>query len=203
MASKTSICNQAMFHLKNSKSFTNVDTDSSIQATVVLAFYDDALREMLEEFDWSFAKVIADLALVEEDPDDGAEWAFSYRWPSNCVKARYIVDGNLQPSFQSPRIPFEEGADATGRTILTNEEDAVLAYTKAITDVTIMSTRFRNALGYKIAHKAAPTLCGDDRAGLGQRALQNYYLELSAAKALDLNQRRRDNPRESEFIEGR
>lgn len=203
MASKTAIANQVMFHLKNSKTFTNVDTDTSIQATAVLAFYDDALREMLEEFDWSFAKVIADLALVEEDPDDGVEWAFSYRWPSNCVKARYIVDGNMQPSAQTPRISFEEGADATGRTILTNEEDAALCYTKNVTDVTIMSTRFRNALGYKLANKVAPTLCGEDRGGLGMRALQNYYLELSAAKALDLNQRRRDNPRESEFIEGR
>jgi len=203
MASKTAIANQVMFHLKNSKTFTNVDTDTSIQATAVLAFWDDTLQELLREFDWPFAKVIDDLALVEEDPNDGVEWGFSYRWPSNCLKARYIVDGNMQPSAQTPRISFEIGADTTGRLILTNEEDAVLCYTKNVTDVTVMSTRFRNALGYKLANKVAPTLCGEDRGGLGMRALQNYHLELSAAKAEYLNERRRDTPRESEFIEGR
>src|SRR4026207_2188099 len=104
MASKTAIANQVMFHLKNSKTFTNVDTDTSIQATAVLAFWDDTLQELLRAFDWPFAKLIDDLALVEDDPNDGVEWGFSYRWPSNCLKARYIVDGNMQPSAQTPRI---------------------------------------------------------------------------------------------------
>lgn len=203
MASKTGVCNQALLHLKNSKLITNVDTDNTLQSTTFLAFYDDVLEEMLRDFDWPFAKRIATLALVEEDPDDGVEWPFSYRWPSLCVKARYIVDGNLQPSSQSPRISFEIGADDTGLLIFTAEEDAVLAYTAFVEDVNVMSPKFREALSYRLAYKVAPTLCGSDPTGLGQRALMMYEAEVAKAKAEYMNERRPDAPRESEFIEGR
>lgn len=201
--SKTSICNQSLLHLKNSKTLTNVDTDSSVQATAFLTVYDDALEETLREFDWPFAKVTADGALVEEDPNDGVEWGFSYRWFSDAVKIRYIVDGNKQPSAQFPRLPFEIGADDTGLLIYTNEEDAVFAYTKFVTDVTLMSPRFRRALSYKLAYLVAPTLCGEDRAGLGSKAQANYERELQRAIEEYRNERRPDSPRESEFIEGR
>ncbi len=201
--SKTNICNQALLHLKNSKLITNVDTDNTLQSNAFLTFYDDALEEMLRECDWPFAKDIETLALVEEDPDDGAEWGFYYRWPATCVRARYIVDGNLNPSPVSPRIPFEIGADDTGLLILTDEEDAVLAFTKSVDDVTLMSPRFRRTLSYKLAYLVAPVLCGDDRAGLGRSAQMNYELELSRAKAEYLNERQRSAPPESEFIEGR
>jgi hypothetical protein len=203
--SKTNICNQALFHLKNSKTLTDVDTDTSLQASVFLAFYDDVLEEMLREFEWPFAKRIASLALVETDPADGVEWGFSYRWPSDAIKARYIVDGNMDPSVQYPRISFEVGGDDTGRLILTNEEDASLAYTKLVDDVTVMSPKFRKALSLRLAMEAAPTLAGSDQAGmaLGQLAERNYRSAMSEAKAEYLNERQSDNPRESEFIEGR
>jgi hypothetical protein len=203
MASKTTICNQALLHLKNSKLITNVDTDNTLQSTVFLTFYDDALEEMLRAFQWPFAKRLVELAVVEEDPDDGVEWAYSYRWPSDCLLARYIVDGNKQPSRQSPRISFEVGADDTGRLILTDEPDAVLAYTASVEDVTAMSPKFRSALAKKLAGLVAPTLCGDDRTGLGPRAHAAYELEMSRAIAEYRNERQPDGPIESEFIEGR
>jgi hypothetical protein len=204
MPSKTAVCNQALLHLKNSKLITDVDSDNSVQSNIFLSFWDDAVAEVLEEFEWPFAKRSVALALVEEfDADDESEWTFSYRWPADCSVPRYIYDGNLQPSSQSPRIPFEEGADDTGRLIFTDQEDARLVYTKVIDDVTVMSAKLRSALSYKLAYKAAPTLCGDDRAGLGARAQANYELEISRAKAQYLNERERGTPLESEFIEGR
>lgn len=203
MASKTSVCNEALFHLKNSKTLTDVDTDDSVQSRAFLMFYDDALREMYEEFEFPFSKTIEDLALVEDDPDDGAEWGHSYRRPSLCAKPRYIVDGNMAPSAISPRIAFEEGADSTGGLIFTDEDDAVLCYSKIITNVALMPGKFRKALSYKLAYLVAPTLCGEDRAGLGQKAFALYELEYSRAKAEALNTRQSGTPRESEFIEGR
>ncbi len=203
MASKTNICNQALLHLKNSKLITDVDTDNTAQSNAFLTFYDDALLEMLREFDWPFAKRYVALALVEEDPEDGVEWGFSYRWPADCERARYLTDGNLNPSAQHPRIAFEVGGDGTGRLIYTNESDAVLVYTADVDDVTVMSARFRRALSYKLAYLVAPVLCGEDRGGLGQKAQMNYEMEMSRAKAEYANERQHEAPPESEFIEGR
>lgn len=201
--SKTSIGNLALLHLKNSKSMTDIDSDASAQSLLLLAFWDIALGMVLEEFDWPFAKTIAALALIESDPDDGVEWAYSYTWPSDCKKPRYIVDGNLQPTPDAPRIPFEEGADVTGKLIFTNEEDAVLCYTKTVSDVSLWSDRFSLAMSYKLAELAAPTLTGGDPTGLGAKAEANYNREISKAKAFYLNMRQRGKPPESEFIEGR
>ncbi len=203
MASKTLVCNQALLHLKNSKLITDVDTDNTVQSNAFLAFYDDALEEMLRAFDWPFAKRSVALAVVEEDPDDGAEYGFSYRWPAGCLRARYLVDGNLEPSAHNPRIPFEIGSDTTGQLIYTDEEDATLCYTHSITDVTVMTPKFRSALSWKLAELVAPVLCGADQTGLGDKALMKYELELSRAKAECLNERDRGTPAESEFIEGR
>lgn len=201
--SKTTVCNQALLHLKNSKLLTNVDSDNTLISNAFLLFWDDVLEEMLREFEWPFAKETATLALVEDDPDDGVEWGFSYRWPSDCIKARYIVDGNLNPSAQHPRIEFEIGSDDSGKLIFTNEQDAVLAYTRLIDDITLASAKFRAAMSYKLAYKVAPVLCGEDRTGLGQKAQMNYELEFSRAMAEYLNERKRAAPPEAEAIEGR
>ncbi len=203
MATKTSIGNQALLHLKNSKTLTDIDTDGSIQANVLLAFWDDAVEEVLRDFDWPFAKRIVDLALVEEDPDDGVEWAYSYRWPSGCLRARYIVSGTVAVSTTTPKVAFEIGGDDTGLLILTNEVDAVLAYTKSVDDVAAWSPRFRSCLSYLLAFKSAPTLCGADPSGLGNKAWAGYELELSKAKAEYLNERQHGQSREAEAIEGR
>lgn len=201
--SKTSIGNLALLHLKNSKSMTDIDSDASAQSLLLLAFWDIALGMVLEDFDWPFAKTIAALALIESDPDDGVEWAYSYTWPSDCKKPRYIVDGNLEATTEAPRIAFEEGADGSVKRILTNEEDAILAYTKLVTDVTLWSDRFSLAFSYKLAALAASTLAGGDPTGLGQKAEAMYEREMSKAKAFYLNMRQRGAPPESEFITGR
>lgn len=203
MSSKTNICNQALLHLKNSKLITNVDTDNTLQSNAFLTFYDEALEEMLVEIAPPFAKRYVALAVVEEDPEDGVEYAFSYRWPSGCLAARYIVDGTVTPSINAPRIPFEIGGDDTGKLIYTDEEDASLAYTASVDDVTLMSPRFRRTLAYKLAYLVAPVLCGDDRTGLGQRAQMNYEMSISRAKAEYANERQAEAPPESEFIGGR
>lgn len=201
--SKTSIGNMSLLHLKNSESMTDIDSDASTQSLILLAFWDVALGMVLEDFDWPFAKKIDDLALVETDPDDGVEWGYSYRWPSDCKKPRYIVDGNGKPSAVFQRIEFEEGVDNTGKLIFTDEESATLAYTKTVTDVTLWSDRFSLMLSYRLAALTAKTLCGGDPTGLGQQAEQQYQTLLTQTKAHYLNMKSTGTPRESEFIEGR
>ena len=202
--SRTTVANGALRHLKNSHTLTNVDTDTSIQATTIQAFFDDAISEMAREYEWPPLKKIAALALVREgDADDGDEFTYYYRWPADCEKARYIVDGNLNPSTINPRIPFEVQADGTEKLIATDEEEAYLCYTMEMDDIDFMSAKFKRALEYKVAALIAPTLCGGDPTGLGARAQANYEKAIDSAWAEYLSERTREAPPESEFIEGR
>lgn len=202
--SRTTIANNALRHIKNSHTLTNVDTDTSVQAVTIQAVFDDAISEMAREYEWPPLKKIAALALVREgDGDDGDEFAYFYRWPADCEKARYIVDGNLQPSSLTPRIAFEVQVDGTGKLIATDEEDAYLCYTMEMDDITQMSAKWRRALEYKVASLIAPTLCGGDPTGLGPKAQQNYMRAIDEAWTEYLNERQRGTPPEAEMIEGR
>ena len=91
MASKTEIGNLALSHIGIGKEVANIETEQSAEASALRRVYDTALRKTLRDFNWPFARVIADLGLIEEDPTD--EWDFSYRVPSDCVSFRRIPSG--------------------------------------------------------------------------------------------------------------
>lgn len=202
--SRTSLANGALRHLKNSHTLTDVDVDTSSQAVAIRAVFDEATSEMVREYEWPPLKKVVALALVREgDSDDGDEFAYYYRWPSDCEKARYIVDGNMMPSTLTPRIPFEVTADGAERLIATDEESAILCYTKEMDDLDFMSAKFRRALEYKIAALVAPILTGGDATNLGPRAQANYERTMDEAWVEYLNERQRGTPPESEMIEGR
>lgn len=202
--SRTTVANGALRHLKNSHTLTDVDTDTTPQAVAIRAVFDDAMSEMAREKEWPPLKKVAALAQVREgDPDDGDEYLFYYRWPADCEKARYIADGNMVPSRTSPRLAFEVMSDDTEKLIATDEEDAFLCYTKEVADITVMSTKWRRALEYKIAALTAPILTGGDATGLGPRAQANYERTVNEAWVEYQNERQRNNPPECEFIDGR
>jgi hypothetical protein len=64
---------------------------------------------VLRDFDWSFARRYTTLGLVEEDPN--TDWAYVYRYPSDCLSVRSIV-GAMRTDRS--RLPFTLGSDASG-----------------------------------------------------------------------------------------
>jgi len=67
----------------------------------------------------------------EADAPDYAngDWLYGYRWPSDCLYARRIVDDGVGRTDHDPGIPFRRGRDENGLLIFTNQEDANLEYT--------------------------------------------------------------------------
>lgn len=200
MASKTQICNLAISHIGVGKEIANVDTDKGDEASACRRYYETCRDVALRDFPWPFATVVESLALIEEDPND--EWAYSYRYPTDCILFRRILSGIRNDSRQT-RVPFRIINDSSGRLIYCDAEDAVAEYTKKETNPDLYTPDFYLALSFLIAAHIAPRLTAGDPFKLGDRAARMYEIQISRAKAMAKNEEQVEEDPESEFIRGR
>jgi hypothetical protein len=160
--------------------------------------------KLLRRHPWRFARVEA--ALAGEDDDTSNEWSKSYDYPTDCARALYISDGLRVDSHTvpSPPIPFQESSiDGDEKRIFTDEDDAVLVYTKYVTDTTVYTAEFDDALALALALAALPRLSKGDPYGKRTELLQMFYESLSLACAVDLMAATQDDPPDPEEIAGR
>lgn len=196
-ASVTDICNLALSHLGSSIQISNYETDDTEEARACRLYYEQARDVTLREFDWSFATQFYTLPLVETTPT--TEWAYSYRYPSDCLKMRRILSGDRSDTRQS-RIPYRVIKDVSGLLIYTDEASAVVEYTVRVTNPSFYPPDFTNALSYRLAHYIAPRITSGDQFKLGDKALKMWDFEVNRAISNDLNEEQFEEHPESEFI---
>jgi hypothetical protein len=179
-------------------------SESSQEAVACNACYEQVRDEVLRDFPWPFARTFVALGLVteaaEEDdlPPWGNDWAYAYRFPSDCIKARRITTGDRTGNT---RVPFQLGNDASGRLIYTDEADAVLVYTKRFTDPAHFDPTFASAVAWRMAVELAAPLARS--AAERERAEASYRNTLLQAQTDALNEEVDDDPGEASWITAR
>jgi len=199
-SSKTEICNLALSHLGTAKRISNLETDTSGEATNCRIFFDIALEEVLRDFKWPFATKIEALALIEENPN--TEWTYSYRYPSNCLTIRRILSGIRKDTRQS-RVPYRVAFDDSARIIYTDQVEAYIEYTYNMTDPAYFPSDFTLALSYRLATLLAPILTGGDPFKLGVATFELYQMHLKKAVVNSFNEEQDEELPDSEFIRTR
>jgi hypothetical protein len=197
---KTQICNFAIGHLGIGKTIADIETERSAEANACRTFYEVCLDIVLAELNWPFAKKFAALALVDTLPT--SEWAYSYQYPSDCVKLRKIYSGQRMDSHDT-RVPYDLLEATTGKYILTDLPEAEAEYTTRSANVNYFSAEFAMAFSRLLASYIAPSITSGDNFGIGQKQLQIYEIEMSKAKKNALNEIQKDLDPESEFIRAR
>jgi len=200
VSSETQIANLALSHLGVGKTISNIETDRGDEALACRTFYDVARDEMLRGFPWPFATRIVDLALVEEDPND--EWAYSYRYPTNCMKLRRVLSG-IRNDTRQTRVPYKEGADDDGLLIFTDKEDAQLEYTVREENPERFPVDFTLALSFLLAGYIAPRLTAGDPLKKGDFAMRMSSAKAAMAAATAVNEQQDEEPPETESIAAR
>jgi hypothetical protein len=201
MASKTEIANLALSHLAVDKEIANIETESSKEASSARRFYDLARDMVLRDFSWPFATKIAALALIETEPN--TEWAFSYRYPTDCLYFRRILSG-LRNDSRDTRAPYRIAQDDDGTTIVfTDADDAQAEYTVKTDNPQIYPPDFTLALSYLLASLMAARVTAGDPYKLGQRALSMYQAMKAKAENTARNEEQAEEEPESEFIRAR
>lgn len=200
MASSTEICNIALSHLNIGKEIAALDTEQSQEASACRRFYDTALDAVLRDFNWPFSTKIDVLALIEEDPND--EWAYSYRYPTDCLKIRRVLSGVRNDNRQS-RVEYKIARDDAGQVVFCDIEDAEIEYSVREEDPEKYPSDFILAFSYRLAGYIAPRLTKGDPYKLGEKAMQMYDIELSKAFGNAVNEEQAPMDVEAEIIRAR
>lgn len=219
MPSSVDICNEALSHLGDSATVSSlIPPEGSAQAENCARFYSSSLAALLELHAWSFATGRAVLAAVT---NPSSTWAYAYAQPINTLNILAVLDPlaaddysasarskiNVQTSnfdlqtsyFGGAYTPqdFATESDANGNIIiLTNQVNAVLRYTRLVTDTTKFSPLFSVTLGWFIAaNLAGPVLKGSSGRDAATSCLKQAFFWLAKAVTSDASQRQ-SNPQQ-------
>lgn len=180
MASAVDICNLALSHFGQDASIDAIEPpDGSAEAEHAARFYPIALKELLEEFDWSFARKRSTLAELTNDRDD---FAYKLALPSDVVQLRRLLPDGYVDDQNDGAVYQREGTS-----IYTDSSPATLVYTYALTDTTKFSPLFVVALSWRLASYLDGPI-RKDMTGKSQMALRQVSDRIAGqAKASDAN----------------
>ena len=153
MTSQVAIANLALSHLGNRARVASIyPPDGSVEADLCATFLPIARDELLELGDWSFARkreTLAELPAV-----DSEVWEYAYVVPSDCLRPRRILSGNMTMGEEDSAVFVVEGD-----TIFTNKQNARLIYTRYVTDVSKFPPSVVVPFSYLLAaHLAGPII---------------------------------------------
>jgi|SRR3990172_1300120 len=195
----TKIANMALSHLGVGKQISDITTDQSQEGKACREFYEICRDLVLKGFDWPFATQFVTLGLVEEDPT--TEWAFSYRYPSSCIRLRRIL--SLRNDNRQSRTPYRIGRDDDGKLVYTDQEDAEVEFTFHVTNAEEYPDDFVMAVSLLLANYMAPRLTAGDPFKMGERAIRLYAFQIKNAEVSAVNEEQDEEEPESEFIRTR
>ncbi len=196
MASTIQIYNMALRHIGVSVAVASL-SESSKERITMSSFFETDRRSVLRRYNWPFATSYPALGLVEENPNE--DWAYSYRYPSAALKIRRVVTGLGRVDPNPP--PYRVGRDAVGKLIYTDQSDAVIECTADITDSEQLDSDFVEALSWKLALSAAPSLSRLPKAV--DLCRQMYEYTLAVATQSSANESQQNNPLDSEAVRAR
>ena len=206
MASKTMICNRAIHFIGIGEEIASIN-ERSAEAEACLAFYEDALDELLREWPWPFARRTVDLAEVNDLDSDGNvvayndEFFYAYRYPTDAVFIRRLVSG-VVPDNPDSLLRYQIASDDAGRLILTNVVDATAEYTVRVADTSLFPSDFAMALSFRLASYIAPRLAEDpDKAS--KLAMAGYERSMAKARAVAAMEENEGKPPMSSFQRSR
>jgi hypothetical protein len=199
-ATAVSICNRALARLGISYTIQAL-TDASKEAYQCNLWFVPCREATLQDIPWGFATKRATLALSGTGQAT-APWTYKYAYPNDCLMARSI-DLGVIITDPKQRIPFAIESDGTesGRVILCDFPNAVLTYTLAITNPAMFTTRFADALAWKLAEDLAMVMSVSTVIRDGVHA--HYELALSRAIMADNREQQDRMEPDAEFIQGR
>ncbi len=226
MASEVDIANLALSHLGDSATVASLDPpEGSAQAEHCARWYAFARNALLEMHDWKFNTARVKLAQVEQN---WTEWGYAYAQPSDCLKVIAILPdgatGDYTTGYEHTSVsaysqigdyagrvsiytaqPFTVESDENGQIVIyTNQIDAVLRYTRVVTDTSKFSPLFVMTLARLLAsYLAGPVLKGDTGMAIGEKQLGLAMAMLSKAGVADANQMRQPIEQSVPWLAGR
>ncbi len=208
MPSEVDICNLALAHIGDSATVASISPpEGSAQASHCARFYPIARDALLEQSSWAFSTVRISLAQVN---NLWPMWKYAYQAPSDMVNSLAILPPDASDDYSASDAPMNTiyNVVSTSRAIyepqpyanefdnvsgigviLTNQANAVLRYSKIVTDASLFSPTFTSTLSYLLAsYLAGPIIKGDAGLAVSKQMRALAQVELSIARESDAQQ---------------
>lgn len=184
MASEVDVCNLALAHLADEAAVSSISPpDGSAQADHCKRFYPIARDALLEIFAWPFATTRVALSLTTGEP--AGAWEYEYAMPADVARVLSInVDGVLDDTATQDYV-IETNSDGSA-VILTNTPDAIMRYTRRVTDTTKFSPLFVTTLSWLLASFLAGPITKSKQDAAA--AYQRFLTELAKSSVSAANQ---------------
>jgi hypothetical protein len=206
MASEVAICNLALSHIGDDATVSSISPpDGSSQAAYCARFYPQARDTVLELHEWGFATTRAVLALLTTET---SVWRYAYALPSDCINTISVIpntannDYSMNAVVAFPQSLIELPVPAAGvyvpqayaletltngtQVIYTNQENAVLRYTRTVTDTTKFPALFVTVVSWYLAHLLSGSIIkGDVGAARSDACLKMAMAFIAQAKDSD------------------
>lgn len=166
MKNEVAICNRALAYLGlgSIASFSEHSRESQLLSNLYPMLRD----ELLESFDFSFATKIERLAHLDNKDIESKQYI--YQLPVYCLRVREV--------FTKEKYHF-----ATARTIWCKSPELIVEMTVQITDMSVCSALFIEALACRVASAVAIPLTGNS--SLTTEYYKRYCITFDEAKAID------------------
>jgi hypothetical protein len=209
--SDVDICNLALAHLGDTATVASINPPSgNAQSSHCARFYPIARDALLEMHSWGFSTKRTTLALNATNPS--SSWKFCYAAPSNVINYLEVMDPNATDDYSvgvqmagvgpysapvvglgvyTPQAFVVETDYDDNDIILTNQEFAILRYTKSVSDPTKWSPLFVLTLSHYLASMlAGPVIKGTEGIRVSEAQLKLAMGFQAQAEGSDANQRR-------------
>jgi hypothetical protein len=153
----------------------DIESTTSEEAKACNLVYDDVRKIYLAEATPGFSR--ADVALAIAADEESEVYDYVYTYPADCIKTREIWNEGA-----TPRIEYEVGSHSSGtsKVIVTNQEDAILVYTRDITNLNMFTSHDIDALSYLFSAKIVMKLKRNEQ--LETKMAQRYLITLAIAQ---------------------
>ena len=188
------LCNQALSHLGITTPITTL-VDSSRESDSCTRFLSMSLDDVLQEFNWPFAKVVESL---DKMPQTVLTWDYLYTYPSSAVNVWAVFDeGTTDTRFhQDFEVVYLEG---TTKAIASNNNTAYAEYTKRVVDPSIWSSKFVKSVSYYLAAQMAPQLAGDK--GKADELMGTYKILIEETKGVTNSQKPKQPKQKQGYVD--
>lgn len=198
--SKTLIGNMALANCGITGRLQDIDNENTNEAINLRLFYDHVLAMILESRPWPFVTRKLVLASLGNPP---AEWAFRYKYPSNCRYIHGIINPRDRTPLPKDKIPYvvQDIDDGYGKCIMTDMEGATILFNLDDTDVSKFTAAFVEAFALGLSSHIAMPLRVDANVQAGLSSKFTGWL----AEAANLAQREQQDEQEpeSEYVDVR
>lgn len=192
MISKLEICNNALDLAGQGIHIKDLD-EKSRECDLCKSLYDSTIERALVKYNFSFSR--KDEVITKEMQVDhiSLPWRYSYSIPSDCLKILYLAPLEQlggEDSIHNRTLDFNF-RQTEGQTVICTNVPApfVVHYQAKVTDESLFSAGFTEAVEYLLAARIAPALIhGTTGIQVGQSLMQFGFQLLDLAAGQDSSQ---------------